>query len=117
MEADLILNKFDNNKEKVIYLINNNIHDEIFNLEIDYSKINFIDRILWINLERSVVRRNHMENLLKNIPLPNTRINAIDGDNIKIPKLNFDRDMSKYEFACLLSNIKAISSLKDIVGD
>jgi GR25 family glycosyltransferase involved in LPS biosynthesis len=117
MEVDIILNKFDNNKEKVIYLINNNRHDEIFNLEIDYSKINFIDRILWINLERSVNRRNHMENLLANIPLPNTRINAIDGDNIKIPKLNFDRDMNKYEFACLLSHIKAITSLKDIVGD
>jgi GR25 family glycosyltransferase involved in LPS biosynthesis len=117
MEVDLILNKFDNNKEKVIYLINNNRHYEIFNLEIDYTKINFIDRILWINLERSENRRNHMENLLKNISLPNTRINAIDGDNIKIPKLNFDRDMNKYEFACLLSHIKAISSLKDIVGD
>jgi hypothetical protein len=45
MEVDLILNKFDNNKEKVIYLINNR-NDEIFNLEIDYTKINFIDRIL-----------------------------------------------------------------------
>ena len=117
MELDLILNKIDNNKEKVIHLINNNKLDEIFNLEIDYSKINFIDRILWINLERSVIRRNHMENLLLNIPLSNTRINAIDGDNIKIPKLIFDRDMTKYEFACLLSHIKAITSLKDTYGN
>jgi hypothetical protein len=47
MEVDFILNKFDNNKEKVIYLINNNRNNEIFNLEIDYSKINFIDRIFY----------------------------------------------------------------------
>ncbi len=117
MELDLILNKLNNNKEKVIYLIKNNRHDEIFNLEIDYSKINFIDTILWINLERSETRRNHMENLLKNISIPNTRINAIDGNNLNIPQLLFDRKMSKYEFACLLSHIKAITSLKNVDGN
>jgi GR25 family glycosyltransferase involved in LPS biosynthesis len=117
IDLDKILDQFNNNKEKVMYLINNNKHDYIFNLKIDYSKINFIDKILWINLEISKTRRKNMENLLKNISLPNTRIDAIDGRNIKLPKLNFDRSLTKYEFACLLSHIKAITSLKDIEGD
>jgi GR25 family glycosyltransferase involved in LPS biosynthesis len=117
LDLDKILNQFNNNKEKVIYLINNNRYDDIFNLNIEYTKINFIDKILWINLEISKNRRENMEKLLKNISLPNERINAIDGNNIKIPKLNFERSLTKYEFACLLSHIKAITSLKDIDGD
>ncbi len=117
IDLDKILNQFNNNKEKVIYLVNNNRHDYIFNLKIDYSKINFINKILWINLERSKTRREYMDNLLKNISVPNIRINAVDGNNIKIPKLNFERSLTKYEFACLLSHIKAITSLKDIDGD
>ena len=130
------LSTFNSNKEKIKYLINtknqkyiynfltNNIKkvstytDTLFN--IDYSKINFVDKILWINMDDSIDRRNNMINIFKNIVIPNERILAIDGLNIflnKIPELNFERNISKFEFACLLSHIKAISHLKNIKGN
>jgi GR25 family glycosyltransferase involved in LPS biosynthesis len=86
------------------------------------NKINGIDKIVWINLERSIDRRIHMENLLKNINVPNTRIEAIDGLTFKreelIKKYNINpiKMLSLREICCTLSHIKAISSLKDCPG-
>ena len=83
------------------------------------DKINFINNIMWINLDRSINRRTYMENLFKNINIQNTRINAMDGNNLNNELLNLksNKNMTKYEIATTLSHIKAINYLKNITGD
>ena len=91
-----------------------------FNKYIISSKINSIDHILWINLERSTDRKIYMENILNNIDIPNTRINAIDGNILDINNLsnvNFKRELTKYEIATTLSHIKSINYLKNLDGN
>ena len=121
-----VLNTFSSNKEKISYLIKNNNHQYIYNFFnpinnnnfiIEYSKINFVDKILWINLDSSAHRKTNTEYILKNIQIPNERISAIDGSKLNLPKLTFERNISIYEFACLLSHLKAITSLKNTEGD
>jgi GR25 family glycosyltransferase involved in LPS biosynthesis len=121
-----VLDTFKTNKEKIKYLINTNNQQYIYkffnpnnniNFIIDYSKINYINKILWINLDNSIYRKTNIENILKNIQIPNKRISAIDGSKLISPILNFERNISNYEIACLLSHIKAITSLKNIEGD
>jgi len=121
-----VLNTFNTNKEKIIYLIKTNNHHYIYkffnpinhtNFIIDYSKINFIDKILWINLDSSIQRKTNSENILKNIHIPNERISAVDGSKLILPNLTYERNISAYELACLLSHIKAISTLKNIDGN
>ena len=117
-----VLNTLSSNKERISYLIKNNNHRYIYNFfnpanhsnfTIDYSKINFIDKILWINLDSSTLRKTNTENILKNIQIPNERISAIDGSKLILPKLPYERNISTYELACLLSHLKAISTLKN----
>lgn len=121
-----VLNTFKTNKEKIKYLIKINNHRYIYNFfnpanysnfSIDYSKINFIDKILWINLENSTLRKTNSENILKNITIPNQRISAVDGSKLILPNLTYERNISTYELACLLSHIKAITSLKNTEGN
>lgn len=121
-----ILKVFKTNKEKISYLIKTNNYRFIYNFFnptnhnyfiIDYSKINFIDKILWINLDSSIQRKNNSENILKNIQIPNERISAVDGSKLIIPNLTFERNISTYELACLLSHLKAISNLKNSDGN
>jgi len=88
------------------------------------NKINAISKIVWINLEESRDRREYMENLLKDVNLPNIRINAINGRNNKIDLQSIIKDIPKgnnnlqnEQIACTLSHIKAISSLKYENGD
>jgi hypothetical protein len=45
--------------------------------------INNIDKIIWINLDRSVNRKENMDNILKNIPIQNERFSALDGSMIE----------------------------------
>jgi GR25 family glycosyltransferase involved in LPS biosynthesis len=83
-------------------------------------KINGIHHIVWINLERSTERKYAIQEKLKNIPISNTRIEAIDGKNaalMKKYKQNIQSRLSDYELACLLSHIKAISFLHSKKGD
>ena len=83
-------------------------------------KISGIDHIVWINLNRSSERNLSMQEKLKNIPISNTRIEAIDGKNaalMKKYKQNIKSKLSDYEVACLLSHIKAISFLSTKKGD
>ena len=88
---------------------------------INYNKINGIDYILWINLERSRDRKKYMEDLLNNINIKNMRINAIDGKNNNtkdfLHNIELNRELSNYEIACTLSHIKAINKIKDIDGE
>ena len=82
------------------------------NINKDINKINFIDYILWINLDRSIDRFNYMNNLLSNLNIKNKRIEAIDGNNLDVKSLkNFkvNRILINYEIACTLSHIKAIN--------
>jgi mannosyltransferase OCH1-like enzyme len=91
------------------------------NIILNYNKINHIDGIAWINLDRSKNRRNNMENILKNIDIPNYRISAIDGKNEDVKNIingiNVVRNMNDYEIACSLSHIKAISFLSELDGN
>jgi GR25 family glycosyltransferase involved in LPS biosynthesis len=82
-----------------------------------YNKINFIDGIVWINLDRSTERKNKLENILKNISIPNYRISAIDGKTLVKPNYNYEREMSCYEIACTQSHIKSIKFLSELAGD
>ena len=78
-----------------------------------YKYLDSIDAIYWINLKRSTDRKKHMEEILKNINIQNTRIDAIDEKNIDLSKYVYNLDYkrgSKYEYACLLSHLKAIKT-------
>ena len=110
------------NKEKINYLLNNKKPYDISNLKPNLNNINFIDGIVWINLDRSPDRKNYMINLLKDIKIPNFRISAIDGkasENINsiYGNIPMARELSKSEIACTLSHIKAINYLKNIPGE
>uniref|UniRef100_A0A6C0H7D7 Glycosyl transferase family 25 domain-containing protein n=1 Tax=viral metagenome TaxID=1070528 RepID=A0A6C0H7D7_9ZZZZ len=87
-----------------------------YEYNINYNKINKINLILWINLDRSTERKSNMENILKNINVPNIRISAIDGDTFNFT-YNFLDNMNKYEKGCALSHLKAIQYLQYIEGD
>lgn len=82
------------------------------------NKINGIDHIVWINLDRSPDRRVNMEKILGQINIPNTRISAVDGTKEDISVYNYlQRPLTNYEKACVLSHIKAYSYLKNISGN
>ena len=104
-------------KKSSLYQLNC-IKNDFYNYIVK-NKINYINHIVWINLNKSVERKLNMENILKNIEIKNTRIEAIDGnffDKTKY-KLKYKRDMSNKEIAVCLSHIKAISYLKNIEGE
>jgi GR25 family glycosyltransferase involved in LPS biosynthesis len=84
-----------------------------------YNKINGIDYILWINLDRSDKRRNLMENHLKYINIPSIRISGIDGKNNKLENITnvINNKMSIYEHCCLFSHLKAILNASQLNGD
>ena len=85
---------------------------------IDHNvKINGIDHIAWINLDRSQDRRLHMENILSKLRVPNTRIQAVDGKITDLSTIKLlEAQMTNYEKACTLSHIKSISHFKNIKG-
>jgi len=83
------------------------------NILLNYDKINFIDMILWINLDRSKKRQKYMNNILNDINIPNKRISAIDAKKSNFEKiidnLDIKNTLSNYEIACTLSHLKAIN--------
>jgi len=84
------------------------------------NKINYVDKIVWINLERSIDRRLHMEKLLDIVDIPNERIEGIDGDRGGVDayfSLEYARNLKPPHIGCTLSHIKAINSLKDVPGE
>lgn len=74
--------------------INNQIETNIY--EHKFNLINNIDKIYWINLERSDDRKIRMENLLKNINIENERVNAYDG--------HYENEINKKYFNCIDGN-------------
>jgi len=78
-----------------------------------------IDIIYWINLERSIERRENMLNLLKKINIKNQRINAFDGKTLsdiniygRFKNYNIESH-TKIEFACLLSHLETIRKFSE----
>jgi len=109
-------------KDKIRYLINNYKHNEIHKIKPNLNNINFISGIAWINLDRSPERKKYMINLLKDINIPNYRINAIDAkayEDIKsvYGDIPLAKELTNSEIACTLSHIKAINYFRDIPGD
>lgn len=79
-----------------------------------------IDKIFWINLDEAFERRNKMENMLKDVPIPVERISAINEKEIWEMRTGYfdppgmfppNRDVTKFgrEVACLCSHIKTIT--------
>jgi len=109
------------NSEIIKKLILGNNFNELENLQIDFSKINFIEGIVWINSDADVKRANYMTKLFSNIPIKNYKISEINGNNNNIldifTNVNFDRKLTNNEIAKTLSHIKAINFLEKIVGN
>jgi GR25 family glycosyltransferase involved in LPS biosynthesis len=88
---------------------------------IPYHNINFIDEIIYINLEKSVDRNWYMKEILKKVNVPSKRFNAINGYEIDAKKLiknfDFERNMNNCELACCLSHLKIILSLDTKKGN
>jgi GR25 family glycosyltransferase involved in LPS biosynthesis len=84
-----------------------------------HKKVNWIDHIVWINLESSNNRFKLMNALLNSLTIPHTRIEAIDGKDANfIHKcLSSDTKMTPLEIACTFSHLKAIQALKSIPGE
>ena len=75
--------------------------------------MNKIDTIYWINLDRSVDRKQSMEIMFQDAEfanIPKIRIKAIDGKTADIPKILRDTPLIKTpcEYACTLSHLEAI---------
>lgn len=122
-----IINKLPNivADNNIISKAESNIDMSLNSLTLNYipipcNKINFIDHIAWINLKRSDNRCKYMEKLLELIKIPNTRIPAVDGADVKlhdkIPSLTLSH-LSVYELATVFSHIRAISYLSTLPGN
>jgi GR25 family glycosyltransferase involved in LPS biosynthesis len=112
-----IENNYLNEHHYGVLWTNNNIYNN--NKDNKYiddinDKINGIEIIVWINLNRSRQRFIQMSEILKNINVKNIRINAIDGLNSDIKttcNLKNFKKLSNYEIACTLSHLKAIYTI------
>ncbi len=73
--------------------------------------------IFWINLDRTESRRTKMLEQFNKYNLKNTRVSAVDGNNIDLEeynvKYNINAKMNKYEVACALSHINTIKMSYD----
>jgi len=78
---------------------------------IPYHKLNGIDHIVWINLDRCIDRKHKLLEHLQQISIPNTRISAVDGKLENVTQYFPSSSLTSYEIACTLSHIKAISYL------
>lgn len=120
--ADIYFSEiFNNNMSMVDINTINFIPHSNLNLKNVNNYINGIDYIVWINLERSPHRKQHMNLLLNDIIITNQRISAIDGINFNfknnIFNMKLSRTFSDVEKACTLSHLKAINMLKDKEGE
>ena len=103
-------------KSKLHKLINNYYVTHIYK---DHAKyVNGIDIIYWINLDRSIDRRQNMEKVLNNFKIKNIRIKANDGkletDEAIYGKFITDKfSMTKLEYACLLSHLNTIKQFSE----
>jgi len=78
-----------------------------------------VDYVLWINMERSVKRRQYMETMLSKYNVPNIRIEGVDGNventrELISPLIQTEDNLVT---ACALSHIKALSKIRDLPGE
>ena len=108
LSKNIFIEEYENDKK------NNKLYNESF----IYDQYNGIDKIVWINLDRSIERKNNMENILKKINITNERISAIDGIN-DIDKYYTIKhtNINNKEKACTLSHFKAFANLKKSEGN
>jgi GT2 family glycosyltransferase/GR25 family glycosyltransferase involved in LPS biosynthesis len=102
-----------------MFIVNDHINSSYPRYQIK-NKINYIDKMLWINLDRSKDRFNTMTKLLSNIDIPTERVSAVDGQRLHQYSYSINMDnniMTSSEIACTLSHIKAILSLTDVQGE
>lgn len=85
--------------------------------------LNGIDKIYWVNLDRSTDRKEKMEELFKDEVFNNIdieRISAVDGKSSNIDEIlnsNLDNQNNKFtkiEHACLLSHLNTIKQSNEI---
>jgi GR25 family glycosyltransferase involved in LPS biosynthesis len=84
------------------------------------KKINGIDKIYYINLDRSEQRNQMITSQLKTIDVSFEKISAIDGSDLKkydIKINSYFRKLSDKQIACTLSHCKAICKMNDEIGD
>ena len=94
---------------------NNNLFKKL-SFSIDQFK--GIDKIVWINLDKSIERKQNIENTLENINILNERISAVNGnDDITKYSTPINKDMDNNEKACTLSHFKAYANLKKSEGN
>ena len=89
------------------YKINQILLDNLSNIPVE--KINGVDKIYYINLNRSINRNNNMVEILSKLSIPYERIEAIDGNNLPDIKNKNNKKLRNSEIGCLLSHIKAIN--------
>lgn len=75
----------------------------------EFRKINGVDCILWVNLDKSVRRRKRMSKMFSNVVVPNQRVKGINGRKDVVDTFEWKRRTSDGEFGCTLSHVKAIS--------
>lgn len=102
----------------ILFIILLQLMNEPFS-NIDYKDdyLNGIDIIYWINLDRSVNRRNDIEEMFQDksfYNIPNKRIPAIDGKTEYLDSIlnyyfyNFKYEIDNKEYGCILSHLLAI---------
>lgn len=78
-----------------------------------------IEKVYYINLDRSANRRKHMERMLRNAGIEAERFPAIDGTSINIEKMKQNGELSadiklrKASVGCALSHISLWRKIKD----
>ena len=96
-------------------------HNQPYILNSLNNKINKINYILFINLNRSIDRYKNILHQLENINIKKIRIEAIDGKNENVNNIikliKTERNLNNYEIACTLSHIKAINYINNLIGD
>jgi len=108
-------------KTESFYVSKNKVKDTKNTKNDFYKKVNGISYIAWINLDRSRERREHMEEILAHISVPNIRIQAVDGtvEDLETYFVNIDERprLTGSEIGCTLSHLKAIHTLKEMPGE
>ena len=98
------------------------------NLNFKKSKLtylNSLNHVYWINLKTSINRRKRMEALLIHFPCPNTRIEAVNGNEtlqicnqyFKTKPNQSSLSNSNKEYAIILSHLYALQTLKKNIDD
>lgn len=80
-------------------------------MDIKNKKLINLPHILWINLEKDKIRKQHMESLFSKYNLSNTRVEGIQGTqylNYCHPKKLLKTGEEKGTLGCFLSHVKAL---------